>query len=124
MEGLTEELGRNFRFPHKPYFCLRGNENTRAVQTKCVSESQQKSRSEPSRSIQEVIAEVNGCGLAREPRTYWARIGSAGFCSPTLFQLTKQRLSVLIVVLFGSSTYLSAWGPGHDDVNRIASQRE
>ncbi|MEC7430468.1 MAG: hypothetical protein VYE28_12490 [Planctomycetota bacterium] len=31
MEGLTEELGRNFRFPHKPYFCLRGNENTRAA---------------------------------------------------------------------------------------------
>ena len=32
-------------------------------------------------------------------------------------------LSVLIVVLFGSSTYLSAWGPGHDDVNRIALDR-
>ena len=32
-------------------------------------------------------------------------------------------LSLLIVVLFGSSTYLSAWGPGHDDVNRIALDR-
>lgn len=32
-------------------------------------------------------------------------------------------LSILIVVLFGRSTYLSAWGPGHDDVNRIALDR-
>ena len=32
-------------------------------------------------------------------------------------------LSLLIVVLFGSSTYLSAWGPGDDDVNRIALDR-
>jgi len=32
-------------------------------------------------------------------------------------------LSILVLGLFGSSTYLSAWGPGHDDVNRIALDR-
>lgn len=32
-------------------------------------------------------------------------------------------LSILMLALFGSSTYLCAWGPGHDDVNRIALDR-
>ena len=36
---------------------------------------------------------------------------------------TSIALSILILAVFGSSTYLSAWGPGHADVNRIALDR-
>ena len=33
------------------------------------------------------------------------------------------RLMIMVLALFGSSMHLFAWGPGHDDVNRLALDR-